>query len=195
MYSIKVKAAATPRPATASYASVAGGGAGGSASGSQPTTPAAARAAAVSAATAAAAAAAASPEEQTDHVSFSAGNPRVEHMVGRVHLYRHLPPPGAAPPAQSQTAQPQRSGDAKQKQPAAAAGSFSSEIEPALSADDLPAEPAAATAAAAAAVGGEGDLPVCCCAAGPCFAKWNTAHCLLRARLLPAANLKTYLRG
>lgn len=26
-----------------------------------------------------------------DHLKFSAGNPRVEHITGVVHLYRHIP--------------------------------------------------------------------------------------------------------
>lgn len=59
-------------------------------------------------------------EVETDHIIFSAGNPRVEHMVGRVHLYRHLAPHIG----DSAT-------DAKQKQ--AAGGSAvgnSGEIEP-----------------------------------------------------------------
>ena len=29
--------------------------------------------------------------EEVDEVSFSAGNPRVEHITGVMHLYRHVP--------------------------------------------------------------------------------------------------------
>lgn len=38
--------------------------------------------------------------DEVDQIAFSAGNPRVEHLVGRVSLFRHLPPPGAVPASQ-----------------------------------------------------------------------------------------------
>ena len=31
-------------------------------------------------------------DEMSDSVGFSAGNPRVEHITGVVHLFRHIPP-------------------------------------------------------------------------------------------------------
>lgn len=37
--------------------------------------------------------------DEVDQVSFSAGNPRVEHITGVVHLYRHIPGPGEATPS------------------------------------------------------------------------------------------------
>lgn len=41
-------------------------------------------------------------EERDDVISFSAGNPRVEHVTGVVHLFRHVPNgPDAATPASS----------------------------------------------------------------------------------------------
>ncbi|KAL4444019.1 hypothetical protein ABPG75_011756 [Micractinium tetrahymenae] len=114
MYSIRVNP--VPRQA-ASYASVAAGlaGAGGGdagAGGSGHPSPSGSHAATPGDRTGA--------EPESDHILFSAGNPRVEHMVGRVHLYRHLPPRGGGGAA-----------DAKQKQAADSSGAGSSgEIEP-----------------------------------------------------------------
>jgi BRCA1-associated protein len=36
---------------------------------------------------------------EVDQVAFSAGNPRVEHITGVVHLYRHIPADGGAHPS------------------------------------------------------------------------------------------------
>lgn len=113
MYSIKV-ASRSKSYATAAAGTAAAGGSG-SASGSRQPSPSASGAVTPTRPVAAGA----EGEALLDHVAFSAGNPRVEHLVGRVHLYRHLPP-DPLPPAAA---------DAKQKQ--AAAGSLSSEIEPA----------------------------------------------------------------
>ncbi|KAL4430038.1 hypothetical protein ABPG77_004408 [Micractinium sp. CCAP 211/92] len=126
MYSIRVNH--LPRQA-ASYASVAAGlagagggdvGAGGSSqpspSGSHPATPGDRTPTGV--------------ETESDHILFSAGNPRVEHMVGRVHLYRHLPQGSSS----SAT-------DLKQKQAAGGSGagpSGETEREPAGEGAGLP---------------------------------------------------------
>jgi hypothetical protein len=58
--------------------------------------------------------------EELEHITFSAGNPRVEHLVGRVSLFRHLP-------------QWQSPGHIQQQQQSGS--TFSSEIEPAAPGD------------------------------------------------------------
>jgi len=37
-------------------------------------------------------------QELIERVTFSAGNPRVEHIIGEVHLYRHIPDSESASP-------------------------------------------------------------------------------------------------
>lgn len=158
MYSIKVR-----RAPQASYAAVAAGAAptaaaaGASGSGrpspsaSQPATPTRVAAVAVAA-------------EDLDEVSFSTGNPRVEHMVGRVHLYRHLPPSGAklkqAAGVAAQLTLQQQQGD-----------TLSSEIEP-------------VTGASGAEV--DFDLPVSC----PAGARWWVLLQCARRPPMTAAGLK-----
>ena len=128
MYTIRVKAA--PRQA-ASYAAVAAGSAadGGGASGSGQPSP--------SATPPPAGALAAAEAEEVDHVNFSAGNPRVEHMVGRVSLFRHLPPPGASAAAGTPVAgqHPAAQQQQQQQQQQQTASVLRSEIEPAASSD------------------------------------------------------------
>lgn len=138
MYTIRLQQA--PRQG-ASYASVAAGAAGSpafGASGSGSSQPSPSSMLPQHGALAASAAA-----EEVDHITFSAGNPRVEHLVGRVSLFRHLHPQQGGSAGSAGSADP---GHAEQQQMREQSGdAFSDEIEPA--AQDDPGSPRSAAEA------------------------------------------------